>query len=114
MGLDVRLRDTVLDILLRFLHENEAIIIYHCDPLDGKGRQRLLKFNRWFDLINDPLVEKHDREFVVTDLAVNESGQAVRTELPVYASILLRKSHPDYASALDLFHSGELDKSGKM
>lgn len=114
MGLDVRLRNTVLDILINFLAQNEAIIIYHCDPLDGRGHQRYMKFNRWFNLIADPFIEKHDREVLITDLAVDESGAVVKNVLPVYASILLRKSHPDYQTALRLFHSGDTDKSGKM
>lgn len=114
MGLDVRLRNTVLDILINFLQENEAIIIYHCDPVDGRGHQRFMKFNRWFNLITGHSIEKHDRKVVITDLSMNESGDLIRTELPVYASILLRKSHPDYKTALRLFHSGDMDKSGKL
>lgn len=114
MGLDVRLRNTVLDILTDFLKENDAIIIYHCDPLDGKGHKRYAKFNRWFNLINDPTIEKQDRQVIVKDLKIDESGNLVRSELIVYASILLRKSHPDYNSAIRLFHSGDLDKTGKL
>jgi hypothetical protein len=114
MGLDVRLRNTVLDILTDFLKENDAIIIYHCDPLDGKGHKRYAKFNRWFNLINDPTIEKQDRQVIVKDLKIDESGNLARSELIVYASILLRKSHPDYNSAIRLFHSGDLDKTGKL
>jgi len=114
MGLDVRLRNTVLNILANFLKENDLIIIYYCDPLDGKGHKRHIKFNRWFSLINDPSIEKQDRQVIVKNLKVDEHGNAVRSELTVYASILLRKSHPNYAPAIRLFHSGSLDKTGKL
>lgn len=114
MGLDIRLRNTVLDILANFLKENDAIIIYYCDPLDGKGYKRYVKFNRWFGLINDTSIEKHDRQVIVKDLEIDVNGNAVRSELTVYASILLRKSHPDYVLAIRLFHSGDLDKTGKL
>jgi hypothetical protein len=114
MGLDIRLRNTVLDILAKFLKENDAIIIYYCDPLDGKGHKRYAKFNRWFGLINDPSIEKQDRQVIVKDLEIDGNGSAVRSELTVYASILLRKSHPDYAPAIRLFHSGNSDKTGKL
>lgn len=114
MGLDIRLRNTVLDILDHFLKENEAIIIYYCDPLDNKGHLRYAKFNRWFRLINDPSIEKHDRQVLVKDLKADENDNIVRSELTVYASILLRKSHPDYEAAIQLFHSGDADKTGKL
>jgi len=114
MGLDIRLRNTVLDILINFLKENDAIIIYHCDPFDGKGHLRYAKFNRWFNLINDPSIEKQDRQVMIIDLKVDEQDQLVRSELMVYASILLRKTHPDYEAAIRLFYSGDLDKTGKL
>lgn len=114
MGLDVRLRNTVLDILTNFLKENDAIIIYHCDPFDGKGYKRYLKFNRWFDLINDPSIEKQDRQVIVKDLKVDKNGTFIRTEIAVYASILLRKTHPNFGATLGIFHSGDLDKTGKL
>jgi hypothetical protein len=47
-------------------------------------------------------------------LKIDENGNAVRLELTVYVSILLRKAHPDYGSAIRLFHSGDLDKTGKL
>jgi hypothetical protein len=114
MHLDTRLRNTVLDILTSFQKETDAIILYYCDPFDGKGHLRYAKFNRWFSTINDPSIEKQDRQVTVADLKIDESGNLVRTELIVYASILLRKSHPDYDSAIRLFHSGDLDKTGKL
>ncbi|WP_426293392.1 DUF6169 family protein [Dyadobacter endophyticus] len=114
MGLDVRLRNTVLHILTSFLKKTDAIIIYHCDPLDGRGHLRHAKFNRWFNVINAPSIEKQDRQVTVNDLKIDESGNVFRTKLTVYASILLRKNHPDYDSAISLFHSGELDKTGKL
>jgi hypothetical protein len=114
MHLDTRLRNTVLDILTSFQKETDAIILYYCDPFDGKGHLRYAKFNRWFSTINDPSIEKQDRQVTVADLKIDESGNLVRTELIVYASILLRKSHPDYDPAIRLFHSGDLDKTGKL
>jgi hypothetical protein len=114
MGVDIPLRNTVLDILANFLKENNAIVIYFCDPHDGKGYKRYIKFNRWFSLVNDQSIEKHDRQVIVKDLKIDENGNAVRLELTVYASILLRKAHPDYGSAIRLFHSGDLDKTGKL
>ena len=113
-ALDIQLRNTVLDILTNFLRENDAIIVYYCDPFDGKGYKRYLKFNRWFDLINDPSIEKQDGEFTVTDLRIDEYDHLMRSELTVYASILLRKTHPDYDAVIRLFHSGDMDKTGKL
>lgn len=114
MAVDIRLRNTVLDILANFLLQSDAIIIYHCDPFDGKGYQRYIKFNRWFNLINDPSIEKQDRQVMVIDLKVDENDNLVRSELMVYASILLRKTHPDYKAAIHLFYSGDIDKTGKL
>lgn len=114
MGLDVRIRNTVLHILANFLRENDAIIIYYCDTRDGKGHLRHAKFNRWFNLIDDSATEKQDRQVIIIDLKVDENNQLVRSELPVYASILLRKTHPDYEAAIRLFHSGDVDKTGKL
>lgn len=114
IGLDVRLRNTVLDILTNFLRENDAIIVYYCDPFDGKGYKRYLKFNRWFDLINDPSIEKQDGEFTVADLRIDEYDHLMRSELTVYASILLRKTHPDYDAVIRLFLSGDIDKTDKL
>lgn len=114
IGLDVRLRNTVLDILTNFLRENDTIIVYYCDPFDGKGYKRYLKFNRWFDLIRDPSIEKQDRQVLVKDLKIDDRDHLIRSELTVYASILLRKTHPDYDAAISLFHSGDMDKTGKL
>ncbi len=114
MGLDVRLRNTVLYILTNFLQENDVIIIYYCDPQDGKGYLRHAKFKRWFSLINDPSIEKQDRQVIVKDLKIGGNGNVVRPEMIVFASILLRKTHPDYEAAIQLFHSGDADKTGKL
>ncbi|WP_143016897.1 DUF6169 family protein [Dyadobacter soli] len=114
MGLDIRLRNTVLDILSNFLKEKDPIIIYYCDPRDGKGYLRYAKFNRWFSLMNDPSIEKQDRQVIVVDLKVDENENLIRYELPVYTSILLRKTHKDYEVATRLFHSGDIDKTGKL
>ena len=114
MGLDILLRNTVLDILNNFLKEGDRVIVYYCDPHDGKGHKRYAKFNRWFGLVNDPLIEKHDRQVFVKDLKVDENGNLVRSELSVHASILLRKTHPNYDAAIRIFHSGDLDKTGKL
>ncbi|OJV12424.1 MAG: hypothetical protein BGO21_06680 [Dyadobacter sp. 50-39] len=114
MGLDIRLRNTVLDILTNFLKENEAIIIYYCDARDGRGHLRYAKFNRWFSLMKDPAIEKQDRQVIVADLNVDENDHAVSSELTVHASILLRKTHPAYDIAIQLFHSGDVDQSGKL
>lgn len=113
-ALDIQLRNTVLDILKNFYEQNNAIIIYFCDPRDGRGKARYAKFNRWFSLINDPSIEKQDRQVTVIDLKVDESENLIRSELTVYACILLRKTHPDYDTALRLFHSGDIDKTGKL
>ncbi|MCF0071210.1 DUF6169 family protein [Dyadobacter sp. CY261] len=114
IGVDIRLRNTVLDILANFLKENEPIIIYHCDPHDGKGHKRFTKFNRWSSLINDQTIEKHDRQVIVKDLKIDEDGNCVRSELVVYASLLLRKTHPNYEAAIRIFYSGDLDQTGKL
>ncbi|WP_090154166.1 DUF6169 family protein [Dyadobacter soli] len=114
MGLDIRLRNTVLDILSNFLKEKDPIIIYYCDPRDGKGYLRYAKFNRWFSLMNNPSIEKQDRQVIVIDLKVDENENLIRYELPVYTSILLRKTHKDYEVATKLFHSGNIDKTGKL
>lgn len=114
MGQDIRLRNTVLDILANFLAETDAIIIYYCDPHDGKGHKRHAKFNRWLSLIRDPSIEKHDRQVIVKDLKIDKNDNLFRSELTVYASILLRKSHLDYEPAINLFYSGDLDKTDKL
>lgn len=74
----------------------------------------LFKFNRWFNLIDDPSIEKQDRQVIVVDLKVDENDKIVRSELTVYASILLRKTHPDYKASIQLFHSADTDKTGKL
>ena len=114
MGQDIRLRNTVLDILANFLKEHDPIIIYYCDPLDGRGHLRYAKFNRWFGLINDPSIEKHDQEFTIIDLKTDENDNLIRSEYTMYASLLLRNTHPDYHTVIRLFHSGDIDKSGKL
>lgn len=114
MVLDIRLRNTVLHVMTNFFKQNNAIIIYFCDPRDGRGNTRYAKFNRWFGLVNDPSIEKHDRQVFVTDLRVDENVNLVRSELSVHASILLRKTHPNYDAAIRIFHSGDLDKTGKL
>lgn len=114
MVLDIRLRNTVLHVMTNFFKQNNAIIIYFCDPRDGRGSTRYAKFNRWFGLVNDPSIEKHDRQVFVTDLRVDENDNLVRSELSVHASILLRKTHPNYDAAIRIFHSGDLDKTGKL
>ncbi|SEI38507.1 hypothetical protein SAMN05216327_101108 [Dyadobacter sp. SG02] len=114
MGLDIRLRNTVLDILASFLKDHDAIIIYFCDPFDGKGHKRYAKFNRWFNMIDHLTIEKHDRQVTVLDLKIDENDRLIRSEVVVYASILLRKTHLDYEAAIRIFHSGDIDKSGKV
>ncbi|GGM83266.1 hypothetical protein GCM10010967_13740 [Dyadobacter beijingensis] len=114
MRQDIRLRNTVLDILNRFLTENDAIVIYYCDHRDGRGHARQAKFNRWFSIIQDTSIDKQDRQVTVVDLNVGENGELIRSELVVYASMLLRKTHPDYNAAIRIFHSGDSDKTGKL
>jgi len=51
--LDVKVGNTVGDLLNRFLNENKTKIVYYiCDDSDSKGEKRNLHFVKWFQKNN--------------------------------------------------------------
>jgi len=114
MGIDARLKNTVLEILSNFLKENDAVITFFCDPDDGKGHKRNMKFQRWFRDISDESLEKHDREVIVKYQDVNDDEEIIDIEVLIYSSLLVRREHPNYDAVIRIFQSGDSDKTDKL
>lgn len=48
-GTDKRIADTVIAIVGEFLNSKINVVVYVCDPTDGKGYLRARKFKTWFN-----------------------------------------------------------------
>ena len=69
-ALDKRIERTVVQILIEFLSEKENSVIYICDDSDNRHHIRKRKYDSWFNLNKNSLIEKHDLNIQYEDFEV--------------------------------------------
>lgn len=57
---DLRVKDTIADIINKFFVVKTNMIVFVCDSTDGRELCRKRLFERWFEEFNDNILEKYD------------------------------------------------------
>lgn len=57
---DLRVKDTIADIVNKFFENKRNMIVFVCDSTDGREHCRKRLFEKWFITFNDGILEKHD------------------------------------------------------
>lgn len=89
---DEKVAQTICSILLDFFQSKENIIIFICDSVDKKERQRSITFNKWFHKYQ----AEYSFEKVDKVLEYDESNR-------YYLSLIFRYDNPDKNIYLDAF-----------
>lgn len=88
---DVKLRDTIMAIVLDFFTLNNTAMLYICDTGDSKQSMRNRLFGYWVEH------EPRHNEFSVYSASVSDEG------VVNYATLILRNDHPQKNEAIDEF-----------
>lgn len=88
---DIKVRDTILTLLVEFFRLNNEVILYICETGDGKQAFRNRLFERWFSNYNK------DGRFSIYTATVSDEG------VVNYAAIILRNDNPKFASIVKEF-----------
>lgn len=114
LGLDVLIRNTIIEIIGNHLNDIETVIVFFCDPEDGKGAKRDMKFSRWFDHMSGESIEKHDRKVYVKDTKIDELGNEIEVDVLLYSSMLIHKENSLYKTITRVFQAGDKDVTEKL
>ena len=99
---DNRIRVTIVEILSKRIYDNpNTIVTYHCDNEDGKGKLRDRKFDSWYQLVDQTIIHKYDRQVIYRD------------EL-FYSSLILHQDNPLYKRAVEIYYAGDMDVTDKF
>ena len=88
---DERVEVTIVEILSTFFENNKNSLIYVCDNIDKRQRGRRRKFDGWFNKSRNTLIEKHDVDFI-------------NTNMEIFASLLVHVQNPDKDLVVKLFY----------
>lgn len=98
---DIKVRDTIVEIIKEFFNSNEVSLLYICDTSDGRQKVRDRIFRMWFE-------ETADRElYTIIPASIEVDGEEY------FASLILRNNHPQYeaiSSAFIKFKEDLMDK----
>ncbi|MCF0060114.1 DUF6169 family protein [Dyadobacter chenwenxiniae] len=114
LSIDIKIRNTIIKILSDRLADVSAVIVYFCDPFDGKGAKRSLKFDRWFSCLENKSIEKHNRQVFAIDEEIDEEGNTEKVETLLYTSMLLHNENPLYKTLIRVFYSGDDNVTDKL
>lgn len=92
MPFDFKIAQTICRILVDFFDNHKNIIIFICDSVDKRERQRNITFSKWFHHFDtEHLFEKTDKILEYD------------SENRYYLSLVYRKDNPDKELYLDAF-----------
>ena len=89
--IDVRISNTIAEILRRFFNKKENAMIMVCDSSDGKEHKRRMLFDRWYDKFSNNEIAKYD-------------ASAPLEEYQLLFSLYLRKDNPNRSILLKAFN----------
>lgn len=75
--LDLRIRDTIANIIYDFWDDYDDVILFVCDSSDGRAQTRMRLFDHWYKTLN------FDEKVVKIDFSVNG----------IHAAILAKKDN---------------------
>lgn len=78
-------------IIEEFFRTDSNVMLYICDPTDGRQAYRSRLYRKWFDCY-----EKNE-DFTLVDASIKFNVQAI------YAGLLIKKSNPAYRQILEAF-----------
>lgn len=97
---DIKVKQTVMAILIEFFRVNASVVLYVCDTSDGRQRKRSLLFQRWF------------QEYEHADLFTVLFGCIRDDSIDNYVGIIVERSNPKYSlivadfnETLEMFHT---------
>jgi len=91
-GHDKRIEETIISIVSLFFKNNENILLYVCETLDGDEFLRYRLFNQWFF--------RYNKEHKTLE-KLNHNGNLCGTE--IYSSFIFNKNHPFYNEVIVAF-----------
>ena len=97
---DVKVKQTVMAILIEFFRVNASVVLYVCDTSDGRQRKRSMLFQRWFQEYD------HAEQFTVLFGCIRDEntdnyvGIIVERNNPKYPSVIA-----DFNETLEMFHA---------
>lgn len=98
---DVKVRDTIAEIIKEFFNTNEVSLLYICDTSDGRQKVRDRIFKIWFE-------EKalHD-QFTLIPASIVVDGDEY------FASLILCNNHPQFEAISNMFVKFKEDLADK-
>lgn len=98
---DIKVRDTIVEIIKEFFNSNEVSLLYICDTSDGRQKVRDRIFKIWFE-------EKASHElYTIIPASIEVDGEEY------FASIILRNNHPQYEAITSTFTKFKEDLADK-
>ncbi len=70
-GRDLRIRDTIANIIYDFWGDYDDVILFVCDSSDGRAQHRMRLFDYWYRTIN------FNEDVVKIDFSVNDINAAI-------------------------------------
>lgn len=88
---DIKVRDTIVEIIKEFFNSNEVSLLYICDTSDGRQKVRDRIFRIWFE-------EKASHElYTLIPASIEVDGEEY------FASLIIRNNHPQYEAISSAF-----------
>ena len=69
--MDLRIRDTIANIIYDFWSDYDDVILFVCDSSDGRAQNRMRLFDYWYRSLN------FDKDVVKIDFSVNDINAAI-------------------------------------
>lgn len=102
VGTDIKIGQTVAEIVKSFFRNNDNVLVYICDTSDKMQAARNRKFKIWFQ----HYAEMEEFEFVSELMDVGDDEY--------FTAMILKSSHPHLTSTVDAFHQYFHDLRGKL
>lgn len=91
-GIDKRIATTIVRIVATFLISKTNVVVYVCDPSDGKGEARMRKFTGWFEFFT------HESNKIFQMTSHFDAGG-----MTLYTVLLFNKHNPNKNRFIEAF-----------
>lgn len=88
---DIKVRDTIVEIIKEFFKNNELSLLYICDTSDGRQKVRDRIFRIWFE------EKASSKLFTIIPASIEVDGEEY------FASLILCNNHPQYEAISSSF-----------
>ncbi len=102
VGTDIKIGQTIAEIVKSFFRNNENILVYICDTSDKMQAARNRKFKIWFH----QYAQTEDFDFVSETMNMSEDEY--------FAAMILKKSHQHFIETTHTFHQYFQDLREKL